>query len=149
MEGSCPFVCWQNWVNQSTLSNLHIFWASKSPSPPSLNRADGETCEEFLLGKLWWKQEDAYSLLGCDTETSWAWWSGNKVDQTNCRGRPVEHGGLGIMLIKQIAEAALQRQCWFIGSRKKSLRVEWVHKKYIKAKNLWNRKTNWNSSWVL
>lgn len=106
---------------KSTLSALHIYWASSFMVPKACINLTEKHNRNFICGAF----EDKRKMQ----TISWS-----KI----CW--PTDEGGLGLRSRKQTAEAARQKQIWFIVSNRKSLWNQWVHSKYFKSKSFWDLK---------
>ena len=102
---------------KSTLLTLHIFWASIF----LFSKACLETLEKHIRNFFWGSFDDTKKMK----TISWS-----KICQ------PIEQGGLGLRLVRAIVDAVIQRQVWYITSKRKFIWVEWVYNEYIKEKFL-------------
>lgn len=109
---------------------MHIFWSASFLLPTTfLNRVD-QHIRAFFQGEI---------KIG----------KGLKPVAWKLICKRLAFRGLGIMPVKLWAEASLLRQVWGTASRRKSIWVDWVEKRYIKSSSFWDIKIPLNCSWGL
>lgn len=113
---------------RSTLSTLHLFWASSFLLLRACLQLLDKHVRNFFRGKF--ENEKSMKTI--------AW--------TNiCM--PTDLGGVGIKSVVDMADAMILRQVWGIASKRQLLWCSWVCPKYIKEKIFWDPKISAKCSW--
>lgn len=61
--------------------------------------------------------------------------------------KPLDEGGLNIRRVKEMNNAGLMKQLWWIVGKKDSLWVKWIQGKYLEQNSFWTLKIPNDCSW--